>query len=129
ADVRGVLVTPVIRSSFEFLVGARRDPIFGPIVTFGAGGVLVEISKDVAFRAAPLTHREAHEMIDETVIGNVLDGYRGLIEVSKSAMADFLVSIGQLLMTETQIVELDLNPIVTAGDKILPLDVRVISTS
>jgi len=128
AEIRGVLVTPVIRSSFEFLVGARRDPTFGPLVTFGAGGVLVEISKDVSFRAAPLTRREAHEMIAETAIGNVLDGYRGLTTVTKSQMADFLVSIGQFLTTESQIAELDLNPIVTAGDKILPLDVRVITS-
>src|SRR5699024_7334568 len=96
--------------------------------TFGAGGVLVEISKDVSFRAAPLTRREAHEMIAETAIGKVLEGYRGPTTVTKSQMADVLVSIGQVLTTASQTDELDSNPIVTAGDKILPLDVRVITS-
>src|SRR5699024_4255948 len=98
------------------------------LVTFGAGGVLVEISKDVSFRAAPLTRREAHEMIAETAIGKVLEGYRGLTTVTKSQMADFLVSIGQFLTTESQIAAVDLNAIVTPDDKILPLGVPAITS-
>jgi acetyltransferase len=87
ADVMGVVVTPMAGRGIELIVGATADPIFGPVVAFGSGGMLVEARGDVTFRAAPFTRLEAMEMIDETAASKVLDGYRGLPKVDRERLA------------------------------------------
>ncbi|WP_235686498.1 acetate--CoA ligase family protein [Tomitella gaofuii] len=126
ARIDGIVVTPMADKGVELLVGATRDPIFGPVVAFGTGGVLVEALADVTFRAAPFTRLEALEMIDETVASRMLDGYRNLPAVDRDALADFLVHVGDVVSAEPQLSELDLNPVIASGSSVLPVDVRVI---
>jgi acetate---CoA ligase (ADP-forming) len=126
AQISGILITPMADAGVELLIGATRDPIFGPIVAFGSGGVAVEVDRDVTFRAAPLTFLEAHEMIDETRISAKLGGYRHLPPIDRTALADMLVRVGQVIATSTSIRELDLNPVIASGSTIVPVDVRVI---
>lgn len=125
AAVRGVVVSPMVPAGVEVLVGARRDPIFGPIVAFGWGGFLVEALRDVSFRAAPLTRLEAEELIGETRASRLLDGYRNLPAVDRTVMADLLVAVGDLMAGHPGIHELDLNPVVAAGQRLCLVDVRV----
>lgn len=126
AEIAGFVVAPMAPAGVELLVGATRDPIYGPIIAFGMGGVLVEAVADVTFRAAPLTLLEAHEMLQETMVSRMLDGYRHLPSVNRDALANFLVRVGDLVAQEAQINELDLNPVVAAGTLIRPVDVRII---
>lgn len=128
AVIDGIVVTPMAEPGVELLVGATRDPIYGPVVAFGTGGVLVEALADVTFRAAPFTELEALEMIDETVASRMLDGYRNLPAVDRGALARFLVEIGDIVAATPQISELDLNPVIASGNRILPVDVRVIAS-
>lgn len=125
AVVHGVLVAPMAQRGVEVLVGARRDPIFGPIVAFGGGGFLVEAVRDVSFRAAPLTSLEAEELIDETAASRMLDGYRDLPVVDRTPMTGLLVAVGDLMVARPDILELDLNPVIVSGADLFPVDVRV----
>jgi acetyltransferase len=126
AEITGVLVTPMAAAGIELLVGATIDPIFGPVVAFGSGGTLVEAVRDVTFRAAPLTRLEAHEMIDETTVSRVLDGYRNMAGVDRDQLAELLVRVGDIAANTPGLRELDLNPVIATGDALFPVDVRVV---
>ncbi|MBB5912798.1 acetyltransferase [Nocardia transvalensis] len=126
ARIDGMIVAPMAPRGVELLIGATRDPIFGPVVAFGSGGVLVEALADVTFRAAPFTELEAHEMIGETIASRMLDGYRHLPAVDRTELARFLVRVGDLVAAHPEIAELDLNPVVAAGTGIVPVDVRIV---
>lgn len=126
AVIDGMVVAPMAEPGVELLVGATRDPIFGPVIAFGSGGVLVDALKDVSFRAAPLTELEAHELIDETIATRLLDGYRGLPVVDRQELAQFLVRAGDLITADPRITELDFNPVIARGNALQPVDVRIV---
>ncbi|MFB8281019.1 acetate--CoA ligase family protein [Nocardia colli] len=126
AVIAGMIVTPMAAKGIELLVGATHDPIFGPVVAFGSGGVLIEALADVTFRAAPFTEIEAYEMIDETVVARMLGGYRHLPAIDRDALAAFLVRVGDFVAAHPEIGELDLNPVIASDTGIVPVDVRII---
>lgn len=126
ARINGMVVAPMARPGVELLVGATVDPIFGPVVAFGSGGVMVEALRDVTFRAAPFAHLEALEMIEETVASRMLNGYRHLPRVDRDALAAFLVRVGDVAVGTPGLAELDLNPVVANETGVLPVDVRVV---
>ena len=126
ADVTGIVVSPMAQQGVELLVGATRDPIFGPVVAFGSGGVMVEALKDVTFRAAPFTELEAAEMVQETIASRMLDGYRNLPVVDRKALVALLVRVGDIVAAHPQISEVDLNPVIANRDGIRPVDVRIV---
>ncbi|MEU1545590.1 acetate--CoA ligase family protein [Nocardia sp. NPDC005745] len=126
ARIDGLIVTPMADTGVELLVGATRDPIFGPVLAFGTGGVLVDAVRDVAFRAVPLTEPEAREMIEETIVSRMLDGYRHLPAVDRTELARLLVRIGDFVATHPEISELDLNPVIASGRGFMPVDVRIV---
>ncbi len=110
ARLWGCLVQKMVPPGLEVLVGMNRDPQFGPLVTFGLGGIYVETLKDVAFRIAPFSRREAGEMIQEIRANALLDGVRGEAPADKEALTDALLRIGQLVLDFPEIAELDINP-------------------
>jgi acetyltransferase len=113
AKIWGCLVQEMVPSGgLEVLVGMNRDPQFGPLVTFGLGGIYVETLRDVTFRVAPFSIQEAREMLNEIRAHALLDGVRGQPEVDKEAIIDILLRIGQLVLDFPEIVELDINPVV-----------------
>lgn len=126
AVVDGFVVTPMAPAGVELLVGATRDPIYGPVVAFGSGGVMVEALNDVSFRAAPFTDIEAQELISETIAARMLDGYRHLPPVDRDALVRFLVQLGDIVAAHPEISELDLNPVIASHDRIAPVDVRIV---
>ncbi|RZI91835.1 MAG: hypothetical protein EOO67_09865, partial [Microbacterium sp.] len=126
AAIDGIVVTPMAEKGIELLVGATHDPIFGPVVAFGSGGVMVEALRDVTFRAAPFTEIEAHEIIDETIASRMLDGYRHLPVIDRTALARFLVRVGDIVAAHPEIGELDLNPVIASDTGIVPVDVRIV---
>jgi len=126
ADIEGVLITPMAPKGIEVIVGASRDPVFGPVLLFGLGGIFVEILEDVAFRAIPLSRDDAHSMIDQIKARKVLDGVRGEAAVDKESLVDLLLKISSIVDAHPQIAELDLNPVIALDDGCTVVDTRVI---
>lgn len=115
----------------EVLIGMNRDPQFGPLVTFGLGGIYVEALKDVTFRVAPFTRLEAVEMLDEIRSKALLDGVRGKPPVDKEAIVDTLLRIGQLVQEFPEIAEFDINPLIVypKDQGAIAIDMRLVLSS
>jgi acetyltransferase len=115
----------------EVLIGMNRDPQFGPLVTFGLGGIYVEALKDVTFRVAPFTRLEAEEMLDEIRSKALLDGVRGKPPVDKEAIVDTLLRMGQLVQDFPEIAEFDINPLIVypKDQGVIAIDMRLVLSS
>jgi acetyltransferase len=124
----GVLVQPMVTGGQELILGGRQDPVFGPVVLIGLGGILVELLGEVAIRVAPIDRLDAEAMISSLRAAAILRGVRGQPGVDVSAVIDALLRIGQLLSDFPEIREIDVNPLLAqpAGEKCLALDARVI---
>ena len=109
--MEGVVVQPMLSGGVEVMVGMTRDPLFGPMIAFGLGGIHVEILGDVQFRVAPLTDRDAAEMVRAIKGSRLLTGYRGHPAVDLKALEGVLLRISHLAEAIPEISELDLNPI------------------
>ncbi len=128
ARLWGCLVQKMVPSGLEILIGMNRDPQFGPLVTFGLGGIYVEILKDVSFRVAPFSPREAEQMLSEIKTHALLDGVRGQPPKDKDALIDALLRISQLVIDFPDIAELDINPFVVydQGHGGVAIDMRLV---
>ena len=120
----GIAVQPMAKAGQEAIIGVTRDPIFGPIIMFGLGGIFVEVLKDVSFRILPITEKDAAEMIEEIKGYAVLEGIRGQA-VDISALQDVLLKISRLVMEHPQIVEMDLNPLFLYPQGYCAVDARM----
>lgn len=132
ARLWGCLVQEMVTGgNLEVLIGMNRDPQFGPLVTFGLGGIYVEVLKDVTFRLAPFTRAEAEEMLTEIRSSALLDGVRGQPPVDKEAIVDTLLRISQLVQDFPEIVELDINPLTvfSKGSGAIAIDMRLVLVS
>lgn len=130
ARLWGCLVQKMVPPGLEVLIGMNRDPQFGPLVTFGLGGIYVEILKDVAFRLAPFSRLEAKAMLGEIRAHALLDGFRNQRPVDKEAIIDSLLRVGQMVIDFPQIAELDINPFVVYEQERggVALDMRLVLT-
>jgi len=129
ARIWGCLVQEMVPAGgLEVLVGMNRDPQFGPLVTFGLGGIYVEILKDVTFRIAPFSKTEAADMLKEIRAHALLDGVRGKPAVDKAAIVDTLLRMGQLVQDFTEIAEFDINPLIVypQGQGAVAIDMRLV---
>jgi acetyltransferase len=129
ARLWGCLVQEMVPAGgIEILVGMNRDPQFGPLVTFGLGGIYVETLKDVTFRIAPFSRQDAENMLKEIRTHALLDGVRGQPAVDKEAIIDTLLRIGQLVQDFPEIVELDINPLIVypQGQGAISIDMRLV---
>jgi acyl-CoA synthetase (NDP forming) len=122
----GVLVQEMAPSATEVIVGAIKDPQFGPAVMFGLGGIFVEVLKDVAFRVAPITEDEAFEMISEVKAYPLLQGYRNTPPADIGAITKILLSTSKLVTDFPKIKEMDLNPIIVYEKGAKTVDARII---
>jgi acyl-CoA synthetase (NDP forming) len=126
ADIAGILVSPMRTGGIETICGTFRDPVFGPVVMFGLGGVLVEVLKDVAFRVAPFDATEARRMIDEIRSRSVLDGVRGKPGADIDALATILVRLSEFAYSRRDhIAEIDINPLSAGLDGAVALDALI----
>ena len=115
----------------EVLIGMNRDPQFGPLVTFGLGGIYVEVLKDVTFRVAPFTRLDAQAMLSEIRSKALLDGVRGKPAVDKEAIVDVLLRMGQLVQDFPEIAEFDINPLIVYPKEqgVIAIDMRLVLAS
>jgi acetyl-CoA synthetase (ADP-forming) len=126
AKIDGILVQEMAPSSTEVIVGAIKDPQFGPTLMFGFGGIFVEVMKDVAFRIAPITEEDARKMITEIKAYPILQGYRGQPPADIEALTKILVNTSKLVMDHQEIKELDLNPVMVYEKGAKTVDARII---
>lgn len=126
-DFRGVVIYPFIQGAQEVLVGLFRDPQFGPVVAFGAGGIYTELLRDVALRVAPVDRPEAEAMVRETRAYALLAGARGRPPGDLDALADLIARVSALPFRYPEIAEMDLNPVFVLPQGVLVGDVRLIS--
>ncbi|MES0339728.1 MAG: acetate--CoA ligase family protein [Anaerolineales bacterium] len=128
AHLWGCQVQKMVPSGLEILIGMNRDPQFGPLVTFGLGGIYVEALKDASFRIAPFSRDEAAQMLTEIRAKALLDGVRGEPPVDKETLIEALLRISQLVLDFPEIAELDINPFIVyeEGRGGVALDMRLI---
>ena len=126
--VYGVLVQRMARPDLEVIVGGIRDPVFGPVVMFGLGGIFVEVLKDVSFRVAPLSDVDVDDMIREVRGYRVLEGFRGSPPRDLDALRKVILGVSRMMVEVEEIAELDLNPVILypRGEGALIVDARVI---
>ncbi|MBT0962288.1 acetate--CoA ligase family protein [Denitromonas iodatirespirans] len=126
AEIKGVLVTPMAKKGTEVIIGVSRDPIFGPVLMFGLGGIFVEILEDVAFRAVPLSRHAAESMVEQIKARKILEGARGEAAVDKAALVDLLLKVSSIVSAYPHLAELDLNPVLAYEDGYAIVDARII---
>jgi acetate---CoA ligase (ADP-forming) len=120
-----LLVQPFVRGGVELLAGVVQDPVFGPLVAFGPGGVLAELIGEAQFRLAPLTDLDARELVHSGKAGRLVAGFRGAPPADEEALVDLLLRLSLLADDLPEVAELDLNPVLALPDRCLGLDARV----
>ena len=123
--IDGVLVQTQARPGFELLVGARQDPVFGPVTMIGYGGRYVELFKEVAPGVGVLTRADVERMLSETVVSRVIAGFRGPA-LDKDAVIDLTIRVSQLMEARPEVTELDLNPVILYPKGCCIVDARMI---
>ncbi len=128
ATITGAYVTPMISGGEEVILGIKRDPLFGPVLMFGLGGIFVEIFRDISFGIAPLSYDEAMHMIENTRAFEILRGSRGHSPRDIASIVDALLRLGQLALDFPEIEELDINPlfVLNEGEGCVVGDARII---
>lgn len=127
ARILGVTVQPMVpRGGYELIVGGKTDPLFGPVILFGMGGVGVELYKDCAVALPPLNTTLIRRMLEETRVYQLLKGYRNQPRANLELLEKNLVLFSQLLVDFPQIKEIDINPLLLSENAIHVLDARVL---
>ena len=116
------LVQEMVKGDREIMIGMIRDDQFGPSVMFGLGGIFTEILEDVVFRVAPLTKRDAREMVRSIRGHRILDEIRGMKAVDVDLLTRCLVGIGRLGLDFPEICEVDINPMIVRGARPIAVD-------
>jgi len=119
-----IIVQQMIKGEM-IIMGAKMDPVFGPIILFGLGGIFVEILKDVSFRLAPITKTEAREMIKEIKGYPILKGARGREVINTKNLEEMLVNLSDLIAKE-DIKEIDFNPVIIDSKQTIVVDAKIL---
>ncbi|MFX1301203.1 MAG: acetate--CoA ligase family protein [Promethearchaeota archaeon] len=126
ARIKGIFVEEFAPKGIEVIIGALKDPQFGPALMFGLGGIFVEVLKDVSFRVAPITKFDAKEMIQEIKGYPILTGIRGQKASDVTALENILLQVSKLVMDYPVINQLDLNPVFSYPKGAKCVDARII---
>ena len=130
AKINGVLVQPMVPTGTEIMVGATIDAQFGPLIVAGLGGVLVELLKDTALELAPISPREARALLGRLKSQKVLEGFRGAEPVDQDRLADIIARLSEFADDQKDIIaELDVNPLICAGNRIIAVDALIVRKS
>jgi len=123
--LQGYLIQRMVQGKREVIVGGARDPLFGPCVMLGVGGILVEAVGDVAFRLAPVDERDALEMMAELRARRIFDAFRGEPPVNRKTLAKTLSAVGQVLLDHAEIAQVDINPLIIEGAEPVAVDALI----
>ncbi len=129
ATIHGVLVQEMVTGGRELIAGITRDPSFGALVMCGLGGIFVEVLRDVQFRVAPISRRDAADMLGGLRGHRLLDALRGAPPANRRALEDVLLRLSRLAGDFPEIAELDVNPLLAFPDRSVAVDGRVLFTT
>lgn len=124
-EINGFLLQKM-HQGHSIIIGMKRDKQFGPVIVFGLGGIFVEIIKDVSYRIAPITFKDAEEMIREIKMFPILAGARGNVKANLRLLSEVLVKISSLALKEKDILEIDLNPVIVNDKEAVAVDARLV---
>jgi acetyl-CoA synthetase len=125
--INGVLVQPMVPQGIEMVVGARNDPLFGPLIVVGLGGILVEVLKDTVLSPAPVTPFEAEGLLGQLKGVQLLQGFRGMPAVDTKRLAQVISDVSRFAADHRDtVVELDVNPLICAGERITAVDALIV---
>jgi acyl-CoA synthetase (NDP forming) len=128
--ILGVLVQPMVGRGLEIMVGARVDPLFGPVVVVGLGGILVELLQDTVIELAPVSPWQARAMIERLKGSALLRGFRGSEPVDVDRLADVVARLSEFIADQRErVAELDVNPLICAGGQVVAVDALVVKTA
>jgi len=125
AEIQGCLVVEMVRGGKEMIIGSKQEPGMGPVLMLGMGGIYVEVLKDVTFRLAPVTDKEASDMISSIKSQKLLKGVRGEKPSDTASLAECIMRVSQLVTDFGEISELDMNPVMVMSKGCRILDVRI----
>ncbi|GBD39364.1 hypothetical protein HRbin37_01643 [bacterium HR37] len=127
ASVLGVTVQPMMmEKGFELILGAHKDPVFGPLILFGTGGSMAEFIRDIAIAIPPINSTLALRLMEKTRIFNLLlRGFRDIPPANVDSLVKIVVNFSELITDFPEIVDVDLNPLYVRGDSIVVLDARI----
>jgi acetyltransferase len=127
AEIEGITVQPMIKKQgYEVILGAKMDPLFGPVILFGMGGIGVELFKDVAIGLPPLNQTLALRIMEETKVFQLLKGYRKMPAANLKLLEELIVLFSQMLVDFPQLKEVDINPLFVNEKEALALDARIV---
>ena len=128
AKIDGVMVSPMIKGGIECILGAKIDPVFGPIVMFGLGGIYAEVMKDIAFAEAPLSEKKAEKMISSLKGRDLFYGTRGQLSVDIKSLVKLIVSMSNFIAANSDKVDqVEMNPVLVSEKQITALDALIIT--
>jgi len=123
-DTKGILLQPMLDGT-ELFIGAKYEPKFGHLVLCGLGGIFIEVLKDIKSALTPVSMQKAKTMIAELKGKKILEGVRGQQAINMDKFAEIIVRVSALLTAAPEIIEMDLNPLLGKGDKIVAVDARI----
>lgn len=127
AEIRGVIVQHMVKKKgYEVILGAKMDPLFGPVILFGMGGIGVEFLKDVAIGLPPLNQTLARRIMEETKVYQLLKGYRNMPPANLKLLEETMVRFSQMLVDFPQLKEVDINPLFINENEAFALDARIV---
>lgn len=128
AEIKGVIVEQQAEPGLELIIGGKTDPAFGKVLTFGMGGTLVELMKDITLRILPLDEETVRQMVKEINGYPLITGYRGMKPKDEEALISTLMAVNRFFLENENIVEFDINPLRLYDEGALAVDARVIIT-
>ncbi len=127
ADINGVTIQQMLPpATFELIVGAKKDPDFGPVLLFGLGGILTEVLQDTAIGLPPLNRLLARNIIESTKAYRLLKGFRHIQPANVLRLEEILIRLAQLVIDFPQIAELDINPLLVKDNDFIAVDARIL---
>ena len=126
AKIEGILIEKQVKKNQELLIGSKKDPLFGPTIVFGKGGITVELEKDTAIGLPPLNNQKANELMQKTKVFKILKGYRGMKGTNINKMEKILCNFSQMLCDFPEISEVDINPFAVDEKRGLVLDAKIV---
>lgn len=126
AKIMGVFMEKMYSKKYELLIGAKKDPIFGPIIVFGMGGVTVELYKDINQALPPLNMALAKRLMEKTKVYTLLKGYRGMKGANIDELCNLLCKFSYLLMDFPELKEVDINPLAVDENGSVVLDAKIV---
>jgi acyl-CoA synthetase (NDP forming) len=125
--INGVLVQPMVPRGIEMVIGCRNDPLFGPLIVVGLGGILVEVLKDTALSPAPVTPFEAAGLLRQLKGVKLLEGFRGMPAVDIARLAQVISDVSRFAADQrASVAELDVNPLICADDRMIAVDALIV---